>query len=147
MTDMTAGQLELYKATPDEIVRTLKWLGKADAVASLLTTPQPASGSSDVDEIAAVYTDRDDDLCPDNAALIVALRNNALALLDRIEAAEADARRLDYIERTFSGMTNRERYLPVQMVWGNGANGRTLREACDKYMKRDAAMAQEASGG
>jgi hypothetical protein len=53
-----------------------------------------------------------------------------------------DSERLDYIERTFSGMTNRERYLPVQMIWGKGANGRTLREACDKYMARDAAIAQ-----
>jgi hypothetical protein len=49
-----------------------------------------------------------------------------------------DTARLDYIERTFSGITNRERYLPVQMIWGKGAMGRTLREACDKYMKRDA---------
>ena len=48
-----------------------------------------------------------------------------------------DSERLDYIERTFSGMTNRERYLPVQMIWGKGAMGRTLREACDKYMARD----------
>jgi hypothetical protein len=24
------------------------------------------------------------------------------------------------------------------MIWGKGCNGRTLREACDKYMKRDA---------
>jgi hypothetical protein len=48
----------------------------------------------------------------------------------------ADSERLDYIERTFSGMTNMERYLPVQMIWGAGCNGRTLREACDKYMKR-----------
>lgn len=59
----------------------------------------------------------------------------------RADAAEATLReereRLDYIERTFSGMTNRERYLPVQMVWGKGAMGRTLREACDKYMKRE----------
>jgi hypothetical protein len=50
---------------------------------------------------------------------------------------------LDYIERTFSGMTNRERYLPVTMIWGKGANGRTLREACDKYMAKDAARAGE----
>lgn len=63
---------------------------------------------------------------------------------DRLDAAwpgmVADSARLDYIERTFSGMTNRERYLPVQMIWGKGCNGRTLREACDKYMKRDAAL-------
>lgn len=52
---------------------------------------------------------------------------------------QADTARLDYIERTFSGMTNRERYLPVQMIWGKGCNGRTLREACDKYMARDSA--------
>ena len=54
-----------------------------------------------------------------------------------------DSARLDYIERTFSGMTNRERYLPVTMIWGTGANGRTLREACDKYMAKDAARAGE----
>jgi hypothetical protein len=54
-----------------------------------------------------------------------------------------DSARLDYIERTFSGMKNRERYLPVTMIWGNGANGRTLREACDKYMAKDAARAGE----
>lgn len=48
-----------------------------------------------------------------------------------------DSARLDYIERTFSGMTNRARYLPVQMIWGKGANGRTLREACDKYMTKE----------
>ena len=59
-----------------------------------------------------------------------------------LAACRADAERLDYIERTFSGMTNRERYLPVQMIWGKGCNGRTLREACDKYMKRDAARSQ-----
>lgn len=58
-----------------------------------------------------------------------------------IEALRKDAERLDYIERTYSGMTNRERYLPVTMIWGKGCNGRTLREACDKYMKRDAAIA------
>lgn len=54
-----------------------------------------------------------------------------------------DSARLDYIERTFSGMTNRERYLPVVMIWGKGANGRTLREACDKYRAKDAARAGE----
>ena len=51
----------------------------------------------------------------------------------RLEAMAEDTARLDYIERTFSGMTNRERYLPVVMGWGKGFNGRTLREACDKY--------------
>ena len=59
------------------------------------------------------------------------------------DALRKDAERLDYIERTYSGMTNRERYMPVQMIWGKGCNGRTLREACDKYMKRDAAIAAE----
>lgn len=58
-----------------------------------------------------------------------------------------DTARLDFIERTFSGMTNRERYLPVQMIWGKGANGRTLREACDKYRKRDAAIDQARGKG
>ena len=59
------------------------------------------------------------------------------------ERAAEDSARLDYIERTFSGMTNRERYLPVTMIWGKGANGRTLREACDKYMAKDVARAGE----
>lgn len=58
-----------------------------------------------------------------------------------LERAERDAARLDYIERTFSGMTDQERYLPIRMIWGKGRNGRTLREACDKYMKRDTANA------
>jgi hypothetical protein len=66
--------------------------------------------------------------------------SRATAAEARADEAERDAARLDYIERTFSGMTNRERYLPVQMIWGKGANGRTLREACDKYMNRDAAL-------
>jgi hypothetical protein len=57
-----------------------------------------------------------------------------------------DRARLDYIERTFSGMTNRERYLPVQMIWGKGAMGRTLREACDKYMNRDEAIDAQRHG-
>lgn len=64
-----------------------------------------------------------------------------------IAGALRDAERMDYIERTFSGMTNRERYLPVQMIWGKGANGRTLREACDKYMQRESAMQQGGGGG
>lgn len=59
------------------------------------------------------------------------------------DADKRDAERLDYIERKFSGMTNRERYLPVEMIWGKGCNGRTLREACDKYMDRDAAIAAQ----
>ena len=59
------------------------------------------------------------------------------------ERYRQDAERLDYIERTFSGMTNRERYLPVTMGWGKPCMGRTLREACDKYMKRDAARGAE----
>lgn len=68
----------------------------------------------------------------------------ALATLRaELDGLRADAGRLDYIERTFSGMTNRERYLPVQMIWGKGSNGRTLREACDKYMARDAARQEK----
>ena len=67
-------------------------------------------------------------------------------LREEVASLEADAARLDYIERTFSGMTNRERYLPVRMIWGNAANGRTLREACDKYMRRDAARGSDGRG-
>ena len=54
-----------------------------------------------------------------------------------VEGLRKDAERLNYIERTFSGMTNRERYLPVTMIWGAGAMGRTLRQAVDKYMDRE----------
>ena len=68
---------------------------------------------------------------------------DALTIAAALEAAREDMARLDYIERTFSGMTNRERYLPVTMGWGAPCNGRTLREACDKYMKRDAMAAGE----
>lgn len=50
------------------------------------------------------------------------------------EDVRRDAARLDWLERTFSGVTNRERYLPVQMIWGKGCNGRSLREAIDKHM-------------
>lgn len=63
-----------------------------------------------------------------------------------LRQALRDSERLAFIERSFSGMTNRERYLPVRMIWGKGCNGRTLREACDKYMQReDAAMGQRGS--
>lgn len=64
-----------------------------------------------------------------------------------IRQAMIDAERLDFIERSFSGMTNCERYLPVRMIWGKGCNGRTLREACDKYMQRDARLASDSEGG
>ena len=70
------------------------------------------------------------------------LWEEAQAALAQQPAAVDDTARLDFIERTFSGMTNRERYLPVQMVWGKGANGRSLREACDKYMAREAGQQQ-----
>lgn len=57
-----------------------------------------------------------------------------------IAGLRRDAERLDFIERTFSAVTTQERYLPLQMIWGNGANGRTLRQAADKYMaQHDAA--------
>lgn len=72
-----------------------------------------------------------------NAALIVAAVNALPGLCAEVEALRKDAERLAYIERTFSGMTNRERYLPVTMIWGAGCNGRTLREACDKYMAKE----------
>lgn len=54
-----------------------------------------------------------------------------------IAGALRDAERMDYIERTFTGMSNGERYLPLVMGWGKSRNGRTLREACDKYMAKE----------
>jgi uncharacterized membrane protein len=78
--------------------------------------------------------------CVHNAGRAHAANARAEAAEARVAELAKDARRLDYIEHTFSGMTNRERYLPVQMIWGKGCNGRTLRDACDKYMKRDAAI-------
>lgn len=54
-----------------------------------------------------------------------------------LAAKSKDAERLDYIERKFAAVTTQERYLPLQMIWGKGCNGRTLREAVDKYMARD----------
>lgn len=82
----------------------------------------------------------------DNAAHVGIWNRATRPTPEAQEARDADTKRLDFIERTFSGVTNRERYLPVQMVWGKGCNGRTLREACDKYMKRDADAARRARG-
>lgn len=63
---------------------------------------------------------------------------DAMNGFELLPPAGADTERLNYIERTFGGCSNQERYLPLRMLWGNGANGRTLRDACDKYMSRDA---------
>ena len=81
-----------------------------------------------------------EDAAEDDATELALLRHRIKGAEQSLVEARKDAERLDYIERTFSGMTNRERYLPVQMIWGKGAMGRTLREACDKYMKRDALL-------
>lgn len=78
----------------------------------------------------------------DGGDTVTECNGEPLTLTDLREAATSlevlreDTERLDFIERTYSGMTNRERYLPVRMGWGKGYNGRTLREACDKYMER-----------
>lgn len=48
-----------------------------------------------------------------------------------------DSERLDWIERRFSGMTNRELYLPVEIIWGKITAVGTLRQAIDKYMARE----------
>lgn len=72
---------------------------------------------------------------------------NTRAHSAEIAGALRDAERLDYIERTFTGMSNGERYLPLVMGWGKSRNGRTLREACDKYMQRESAMQQGGGGG
>ena len=53
------------------------------------------------------------------------------------DAGDGDSARLDFIERTFRGMSNGERYLPLVMGWGKSRNGRTLREAIDKYMEKE----------
>lgn len=72
-------------------------------------------------------------------ATVKSMAERERIFLARVEELEADAERLDYIERTFAGCTTQDRYLPIRMIWGKGCNGRTLREACDKYMARDAA--------
>lgn len=96
----------------------------------------PIAVSPYTDRIVAAVRKQD---CAD--PLFRILEDYARACVEAaLESAREDTERLDYLERTFSGMTNRERYLPVKMVWGVGCNGRTLREACDKYMYRDAAM-------
>ena len=58
-----------------------------------------------------------------------------------------DSARLNWIEQRFNGMTNGERYLPREMLWGKSCNGRTLREAIDKYMKREAPTTAASQGG
>ena len=89
------------------------------------------------------YTQQD----VDNAAAIAAAVNFLRTHSAEIAGALRDAERLDYIERTFTGMSNGERYLPRVMGWGKSRNGRTLREACDKYMQRESAMQQGGGGG
>lgn len=66
------------------------------------------------------------------------LQEEIARLRAEVEGLRKDTERLNYIEKTFSGMTNRERYMPVTMIWGAGAMGRTLRQAVDKYMDREA---------
>lgn len=61
-----------------------------------------------------------------------------------IEELRRDSERLTFIESQFAAVTTQERYLPLQMIWGKGANGRTLREAADKYMQRHAATKEQA---
>lgn len=90
---------------------------------------------ADIDSDAVLSRHQVDDLADAIAEAIAAL-----------EAQGRDAERLDYIERTFAGVTSQERYLPVRMIWGKGCNGRTLREACDKYMTRDAAIGSGEAG-
>lgn len=58
----------------------------------------------------------------------------------------SDSERLDWLERTFSAVTTQERYLPLKMIWGKGANGRTMREAIDKYMAREPAQPEIQKG-
>ena len=82
-----------------------------------------------------------------DANAIIAAVNFLRTHSAEIAGALRDAERLDYIERTFTGMSNGERYLPRVMGWGKSRNGRTLREACDKYMQRESAMQQGGGGG
>lgn len=82
----------------------------------------------------------------ENCEAIAAAVNFLRAHSAEIAGALRDAERLDYIERTFTGMSNGERYLPLVMGWGKSRNGRTLREACDKYMQRGSAMQQGGVG-
>lgn len=84
---------------------------------------------------------------PADANAVAAAINFLRTHSAEIAGALRDAERLDYIERTFTGMSNGERYLPRVMGWGKSRNGRTLREACDKYMQRESAMQQGGGGG
>ncbi|WDS36193.1 hypothetical protein [Pseudoxanthomonas sp.] len=87
-------------------------------------------------------------LHPETGELIYSHTDEAMRAYARaaVEQASEDSARLDWLERTYSGVTNRERYLPVQMIWGKGCNGRSLREAIDKYRARAAAPAGEVAG-
>lgn len=69
-------------------------------------------------------------------------RKELTASRAEVERLRKDAERLNFIERTFSAVTTQERYLPLQMIWGKGANGRTLRQAADKYMAQSAAQGE-----
>ena len=112
----------------------------ACGVVAVANTPESAARARDM------HPDYRSAACDDVARMVdseMAMRAERDAARADAERLRQDAERLDHIERTFSGMTNRERYLPVTMGWGKPCMGRTLREACDKYMKRDAARSKE----
>lgn len=60
-------------------------------------------------------------------------------LVELIAKMREDCGRLNYIE-TYLELTNRDGCFPMALTWNKG---RTLREACDKYMARDAKLAAD----
>ncbi len=76
---------------------------------------------------------------PADAQFIAAAVNFIRHHAAKYAEMERDAVRLDWLEHTFNAVTTQERYLPLRMIWGKGCNGRTLREAADKYMARESA--------
>jgi len=55
------------------------------------------------------------------------------SLREKLAAAEADAKRLDWLEKQCRGASDSERYLPFRIYWGDG---RGIRAAIDAHLER-----------
>jgi Lar family restriction alleviation protein len=126
-----------YASTDDVSEAVTAWNTRAPVAREL-----DASGGDDEDSLLSIVREgiRNAESHPRKTyglQLETLLRIEKALATPRASEAGDDTRRLDWIERTFRGMSNGERYLPLVMGWGKSRNGRTLREAADKYMAKE----------